>query len=903
MNPTNSSEIRQAFLDFFEEMGHQVVASSPLPLFDNPTLLFTNAGMNQFVDAFLGREKRPYVRAASSQKCMRVQGKHNDLENVGPSPRHHTFFEMLGNFSFGDYFKEDAIRYAYDFLVTVCQIPEERLWYTVHVDDDQAYDIWANDIAVDADRIVRMGDKTNFWMMGDVGPCGPTSEIHYDWGPDHCTCDEPNCSVLLDNDCGRWLEVWNLVFMQFNQSEDGSRTPLPRPGVDTGMGLERITAVVENRPINYETDLFEPAMYKVAELLGDSDVERQENETGYRVIADHGRAATFLIADGVLPGNVGRGYVLRMIIRRAARFGREIGFVEPFLAQIAREYIDLMGDFYSELHRNEDHILKTITLEEKRFAKTLDTALTHLELVLTELHHEHRFEIPGNLVFDLYATHGLPLEITRDVANERGFTIDEAGFLSARQAHIEASGAGAFGRYSTSDNVYSEFLSSQISHGNLSEGGVDYDPYSGSRMEADILGILVDNSWEQEAAEGSEIELVTTATPFYVEAGGEVSDTGRILVSETGAEIAVTKMILPVAGLIVHVGQIRKGHIAVGQLVELKVDNDRRWDIRRNHTATHILHRELRLKLGRHVTQQGSLVAPERLRFDFSHDQAVDDNELASIERSINEAILANYQVMPEYMPRKKAIGEGAVALFGEKYGDVVRTIKVGAGSTPYSFELCGGLHVSATGDIGLFQFVSEQAVGAGVRRVEAVTGFGALSLVQERANILVRLNLLLKSPMSEMEARLESILAENRTIQRELAMLRQKRTLDQFSELLSAMQSVNGHSVLAEQVEADSFDSLREMADWFRDKVPSGVAVFGAIKDDQPILVATVTDDLVDRGVSAGKLVGQLAGIVGGGGGGRPKIAQAGGKDASKLPEALRAVPGFVRDALASSK
>jgi len=433
MKPSNSSEIRQAFLDFFEEMGHQVVVSAPLPQFDNPTLLFTNAGMNQFVDVFLGKEVRSYKRAATSQKCMRVQGKHNDLENVGPSGRHHTFFEMLGNFSFGDYFKKEGIRYAYDFVTKVCQIPEDRLWYTVHVEDDQAYDIWAKEIGVQESRILRMGDETNFWMMGDVGPCGPTSEIHYDWGPEYCSCDEDNCSVSLDNDCDRWLEVWNLVFMQYDQKEDGGRVPLPKPGVDTGMGLERITAVVENQPVNYDTDLFKPAMDKIQEMLADSKSEREEHETGYRVIADHGRAATFLIADGVLPGNVGRGYVLRMIIRRAARFGSSIGFSSSFLGEISNVYIDIMGDFYPELRRHQEHILHTLTLEEKRFSKTLDAALNQLEAALSGLHHENKDEIPGTLAFDLYATHGLPLEITRDVAQEHGFKVDESGFLSARQ--------------------------------------------------------------------------------------------------------------------------------------------------------------------------------------------------------------------------------------------------------------------------------------------------------------------------------------------------------------------------------------------------------------------------------------------------------------------------------------
>ena len=901
MKPTNSAEIRQAFLDFFEEMGHQPVPSSPLPIYDNPTLLFTNAGMNQFVDTFLGKEERPYKRAASSQKCMRVQGKHNDLENVGPSPRHHTFFEMLGNFSFGDYFKGGAIRYAFDFMTRVCEIPVDKLWYTVHVDDDVAYGIWVDEIGVPAERVLRMGDKTNFWMMGDVGPCGPTSEIHYDWGPEFCSCDETNCSVLLDNDCERWLEVWNLVFMQFNQNEDGSRTPLPKPGVDTGLGLERITAIVEQQPSNYDTDLFKPALDRVQELLGDSDQERSERQTGYRVIADHGRAATFLIADGVLPGNVGKGYVLRMIIRRAARFGRDIGFAGPFMAEIANVYVDQMGDFYPELRRHLEHILQTVTMEEERFARTLDSALSQLEGVLAELRHDQQSVVPGDVVFDLYATHGLPLEITRDVAGEHGFTIDETGYLSARESHALASGAGAFGSYDTADNVYAEMLAEMIEQGNLDRNGVDYDPYTGARLESNILGLLYQGRRVKQVQEGQDIEIITSATPFYVEAGGEVSDTGHIRIKDSGAEILVEGTHMPVAGLIVHAGKVVKGEVIEGQVAWLLVDNERRWDIRRNHTATHLLHRELRSYLGNHVTQHGSLVAPDRLRFDFSYGQAVDDKVLADIEEAINEAILANQPVSPEYMAQKEAIDAGAMALFGEKYGDIVRTIKIGDDRQPYSFELCGGLHVTATGDIGLFRFTGEGAVGAGLRRVEAVTGRGALGLVSQRLSILERVAERLNSPLNEVESRLESILQDARELQKEVTQLRRSKARDEFETLLTQMQEVNGVRLMTAAVDVVTMDDLREMADWFRDKVGSGVAVLATVKDGRPIMIVAVTEDLTKRGLNAGDLVGKIARIVGGGGGGRPMLAQAGGKDATKLPEALAAVPGLLEEALNS--
>ncbi|UCG25090.1 MAG: alanine--tRNA ligase [Chloroflexota bacterium] len=902
MKPQDSAEVRQAFLDFFEEMGHRVVPSSPLPVHDNPTLLFTNAGMNQFVDTFLGHEKRGYSRAASSQKCMRVQGKHNDLENVGPSPRHHTFFEMLGNFSFGDYFKEGAIRYAYDFLTTVCEIPADRLYYTVHVDDDDAYRIWVEQVGVSADRVLRMGDKTNFWMMGDVGPCGPTSEVHYDWGPKYCTCDEEGCSVLLDNDCGRWLEIWNLVFMQFNQHEDGSRTPLPKPGVDTGLGLERITAVIEQQPVNYDTDLFLPLMDRVQELLSDDEEKRQAHQTGYRVVADHGRAAAFMIADGVLPGNVGRGYVLRMIIRRAARFGRSLGFNEPFLAEIAQVTIDQMGDVYPELVRNQDHIRHTVTLEEERFDRTLDAALAQLDTLMVELHHAGNDEIPGEAAFHLYATYGLPIEITRDLAGERDFSVDEAGYLGAKEKHAEASGSGAFRQYETAGSVYGQLLSQLIDQGQLAPSGVDYDPYTGANMESEIMALVVDGKSVDRADEGQEVEVITEATPFYVEAGGEVSDTGRIVVKSTGAEIVVKDMASPVNGLILHIGRVQRGAVVVGELAALRVDDKRRLDIRRNHTATHILHRELRAALGSHVTQQGSLVAPDRLRFDFSHGEAVGAAALAMIETAINGAILSNSAVSVDHMPQGEAIGAGAMALFGEKYADVVRTIKIGDHKKPYSFELCGGLHVQSTGDIGFFRFTAEEAVGAGLRRVEAVTGRRAQSLIQDGLDRLQRVSRKLNASPEEIESRLDTILADNKSQQKEIARLRRQQARFQFEQLLDQMEEIDGVPLMAAQVGTGDMDGLREMADWFRDRVQSGVAVLCAVTGDRVILVAVVTDDLIGRGVRAGDLVGQVARMVGGGGGGRPGLAQAGGREPEKLPEALATVPGLLQQALQAS-
>jgi alanyl-tRNA synthetase len=615
----------------------------------------------------------------------------------------------------------------------VCEIPAEKLWFTVHDSDDEAYDIWVNEIGVPPERVLRMEDKTNFWMMGEVGPCGPTSEIHYDWGPEACDCGEEQCSVALDNGCNRWLEVWNLVFMQYNQDDAGQRTPLPRPGVDTGMGLERITSVQQQEPVNYRTDLFTAAMDKVQELLGDSAAEREAHQTAYRVIADHGRAATFLIADGVLPGSEGGEYVLRMIIRRALRFGRTIGFNEPFLARIAEVYIDQMGDVYPELRARRELIQRTLTVEEGKFARTLDAALTRLERVLAELPEQDAKVVPGAVVFDLHSTYGLPMEITRDVAQEYGYTIDEAGFVGAREAHALASGSGAFKGYETGTNVYTQLLDGLVRNHQLPPEGVRHDPYSGATADSRIVALLRDGEVVERAAAGDNVEVVTAATPFYVEAGGEVSDTGEIRAEETGAWMRVDDMVKPVAGLVIHRGKVIAGELASGQVVRLFVDDDRRQAIRRHHTATHILHRELRRHLGQHVAQAGSLVAPDRLRFDFTHGDAVDHQVLASIERDINETILANHPVQIAFMGQKEAIGKGAMALFGEKYGDIVRTIKIGEDKEPYSFELCGGLHVSSTGDIGLFHFTREEAVGAGVRRVEAVAGKAAQAYVAER--------------------------------------------------------------------------------------------------------------------------------------------------------------------------
>jgi alanyl-tRNA synthetase len=896
MRPTTSNEIRQAFLDFFNEVHHEIVPSAPLPQRDNPTLLFTNAGMNQFVDVFLGKEKRPYSRATTAQKVMRVQGKHNDLENVGPSARHHTFFEMLGNFSFGDYFKREAIDYAWAFLTGVMELDPQRLYATVYLDDDEAFELWRRYLP--DERILRFGKKDNYWEMGDVGPCGPCSEIHYYSGP---PADQTAAGINND-DMPDYLEVWNLVFMQFEAQPDGSLVPLPRPSVDTGMGMERLVRIIQGVDNNYDTDLFSPALDRVQQLLGDSDEQRAEKLVGYRVIADHGRAATFLIADGVQPGNTGAGYVLRMIIRRAARFGRKIGFHDPFLGEVADVFIDQMGTAYPELGQRRDLILHTLRREEERFNRTLDNGLLHLDQILDELHSRGETVVPGDVAFNLYGTYGLPLELTRDEALEQhGMTVDEAGYAAARAEHALASGSGAFAAYETGQSVYGDLLHYLVEGGRLDASGVDYDPYSGASLESDILAVLHDGHQVLAAQAGDAVEIVTTATPFYVEAGGEVSDSGWITVPETGARVAVETTRMPVGGLIVHVGTVEAGPVRAGDLAVLEVDRARRADIRRNHTATHLLHRELRAHLGKHVAQAGSLVAPDRLRFDFTHDASIGREKLHEIETAINDAILANLPVTVTYMGQKEAIAGGAMALFGEKYGDVVRTIAVGGEPGPdvYSFELCGGLHVQETGEIGQFRFVSEEAVGAGTRRVEAVTGRGANQYVAERLELLDRLAQRLNAPLPEIETRLESLQTDAKSLSRELEQINRQRARDQFETLLAQVRQVNGINLLAAQVDVAGIDGLREMVDWFRDKVGSGAAVLGAVSNGKPVIVAAVTDDLVARGLKAGDLVREVATMVGGSGGGRPNMAQAGGRDPEKLPEALAAVEGLVAAAL----
>ncbi len=892
-----SNELRKAFLEYFNEVSHEIVASSPLPNYDNPTLLFTNAGMNQFADTFLGKEKRPYSRAVTSQKVMRVSGKHNDLENVGPSLRHHTFFEMLGNFSFGDYFKSEAIDYAWNFLTRVIGFDPERLYATVYdgtkegkpfmQKDEEAIELWKRYLP--AERIRACDYDDNYWTMGDTGPNGPCSEIHYYQG------DLGNVDIdLLNNDDDldeQFVEVWNLVFMQYETAKDGTTKPLPRPSIDTGMGLERLVRIVQGAQNNYETDLFSGALDKVQELLGDNEAQRAKNIVGYRVIADHGRASTFLIGDGLIPGNSGAPYVLRMIIRRAARFGRKIGFTQPFLAQIADTFIDQMGEAYPDIRQRASFIKKTLTQEEERFNRTLDKAEAKLADVMSDMRENETTVVDGAVAFDLLSTFGLPLEITRDIAKENGLTVDEAGYEAAKRQHAIASGKGAFGEYEAGDEMYVDAFEQLVANGTLDQEGVDYDPYSGANATSLIIGMFADGGVVETISEGGKGEILTQFTPFYVESGGEVDDTGAIMTATGSAEVVG---MVKRGGLILHEVEVTAGTLQTGQPAELQVDDRRRANIRRNHTATHLLHEVLRRNLGDHVTQQGSLVAPDRLRFDFSHGEGISDETLQKIEREINAAILDGMVVSSESMDKESAIASGAMALFGEKYGDTVRTIQIDDRGG-YSFELCGGLHVGNTADIGSFRFVSEGSAAAGVRRVEAVTGESAEAHTAQRLTTLNRVARQLNSHANDVVERIDSVLNENRQLQKELEQLRRTVARSQFESLYAAAETVGDGKLMVGKVGGVSADGLREMTDWFRDKAKSGVVVLATVNNDKPLFIAAVTKDFIKRGVKAGDLVRQMGKMTGGGGGGRPNLAQAGGRDVSKLDAALATVPQLV--------
>ena len=897
-----SAEIRQMFLDYFAERGHTIVPSASLVPQDDPTLLFTNAGMNQFKDVFLGTGSRPYSRAVDTQKCMRVSGKHNDLDDVGRDGTHHTLFEMLGNWSFGDYYKQEAIRWAWDLLTRVYGLEPKRLWSTVFKDDkgdlgrdEEAAGYWRSETGINPDQILDFGRKDNFWEMGDTGPCGPCSEIHYDRGPEACDKqDDPDHVCRVNGDCARFVEIWNLVFIQYNNHGGGNLEPLPDKHIDTGLGFERLVALLQDVDSNYRTDLFWPIIERTQALAGQTDAEREANLTAYRVIADHIRACTFLIGDGVLPANDGRGYVLRMVLRRAVRFGRRLGFDRPFMADLAELVIEMVGDVFPELPQRADFITATITNEEERFLRTLDQGLAHLDEIMARLEVEDETVIPGEDAFFLHDTLGLPLEVTKDIAGERGFIVDEIGYRAAREEQrARARAAADFGHgEDTHAQLYPELAAAVES---LRPDGVEHDPYGPLEIESQVVGLISEEHVVDRAEEGSEVEVVLDPANFYVESGGQVSDTGRIIGPDW--EIRVEEMREPIEGLVVHVGHVVKGVPEVGDEVRAQVDADRRWDIMRNHTATHLLHRALRETLGTHVAQAGSLVAPDRLRFDFNYEKPMTPEQRAKIEQIVTDAVLANYEVTPRQENYRDALDEGVIALFGEKYGETVRVLRVGAPEAPYSQELCGGTHVHRTGDIGSFMIVSENGIGAGVRRVEAVTGRGALAAMQTLRRQQEHAAALLGCPPENVPQRVEDLQAEMKGAQREIDRLNRKLARENFEALLDDVVEIDGVPLLAARVAASDMDTMREMADWFRDKMGDSIIVLGTVIENKPRLIAATTKAMTQRGVHAGKLVGNIARIVGGGGGGRPDMAQAGGRDADKLDEALAQASDLIKD------
>ncbi len=894
-----SKEIRQTFLDYFAERGHTIVPSASLVPQNDPTLLFTNAGMNQFKDVFLGTGTRPYTRAADTQRCMRVAGKHNDLEDVGRDGTHHTLFEMLGNWSFGDYYKKEAIGWAWDLLTRVYGLEKERLWVTVLEDDvgdlgrdEESATFWRTETDIAPDHILYAGRKDNFWEMGETGPCGPCSEIHYDRGPEACDKSHlPGHVCRVNGDCTRFTELWNLVFIQYDRHPDGSLDPLPARHVDTGMGLERLVAILQGKLSNYRTDLFWPIIERVQAMTGQSDAEREANIVAYRVIADHIRAVTFLIGDGVLPGNKGRGYVLRMILRRAVRFGRRLGFTTPFMASLADVVAEMMSETFPELSLRLPFIKATIEGEERRFLRTLDQGLTRLAEMMESLRERGERRIPGEHVFFLHDTLGLPPEVTRDVAEEHGFTIDMAGYRAIRAERDEGEG-GERMAMDPHDLLYPVLQDWMKSQGSFD---LEYDPYSAMRVETCLVGMLRNDGLDTQAQEGDSVELVLRRTCFYVESGGQVSDTGRI--SGPDWEVRVEDVRRPIEGLVVHIGRVVRGRPAVGDPVTAEVDAERRWDIMRNHTATHLLHRALREVLGSHVAQAGSLVAPDRLRFDYNHDAPLTAEQRAEIERIVTEAVLANYEVVPRQEKYRDALKQGVIALFGEKYGDVVRVLRIGDADHPFSQELCGGTHVRRTGDIGPFVILTESGIGAGIRRIEAATGRGALRAIQETRAHLEKAAAQLNATPPEVPERVVRLQEELRAARKEIEQLKRKLAQQDFRTLLERVQEVAGVPVLAAQVNVPDVRTLREMADWFRERM-DGVIVLGAVIDGKPTLLAATTKALVKaRGIHAGQLVRRLAQIVGGGGGGRPDMAQAGGRDPAKLSEALAQVMNLVRE------
>jgi alanyl-tRNA synthetase len=871
-----SSEIRQKFLDYFASKGHAVVASSSLVPHEDPTLLFTNAGMNQFKDVFLGFDKRPYTRAATSQKCVRAGGKHNDLENVGYTARHHTFFEMLGNFSFGDYFKRDAIKYAWELLTEVFKLPKDKLYVTVYAEDDEAYDIWTKEMGLTPDRVIRIGDNKgaryasdNFWMMGDTGPCGPCTEIFYDHGA-HIPGGLPGTP---EEDGDRYIEIWNNVFMQFNRDEAGVMHPLPKPSVDTGMGLERISAVLQHVHANYEIDLFQALIKAAARETNQSNLD----QPSLRVLADHIRACSFLIADGVIPGNEGRGYVLRRIIRRAIRHGYKLGAREAFFYKMVPDLVEQMGAAYPELVAEQARVKGILKLEEERFFATIEHGMAILEADLAEMDKAGNKVFNGETAFKLHDTYGFPLDLTADICRERGVKVDDAAFNAAMARQKEQ--ARAAGKFKMAANL------------EYSGPATTFHGYDTLEHKGNILALYKDGAEVNELNEGDLGVVVLDDTPFYAESGGQVGDSGELRSVHGIFAVEDTQKIQ--ATVFGHHGVVKTGKLSVGNGVTAKVDVAARSRTMRNHSATHLMHKALREVLGTHVQQKGSQVDADKTRFDFVHTQPMSDAEIRKVEAIVNAEILANADCRSRVMPIEEAQKTGAMMLFGEKYGDEVRVLDIGS-----SIELCGGTHVKRTGDIGLFKIVAESGVAAGVRRVEAVTGEGALALVQQQEEQLLQVADAVKSQPQEAAARIAQILDNVKALEKELAALKSRLASAQGDELVAQAQEINGVKVLASKLEGADAATLRETLDKLKDKLKSAVILLAAVSDGKVSLIAGVTADATAK-VKAGELVNFVAQQVGGKGGGRPDMAQAGGTQPEHLAKALASVPDWVKPKL----
>jgi alanyl-tRNA synthetase len=895
MRTPTAADIREAFLRFFEERGHRRVKSSSLVPQNDPTLLFTNAGMVQFKDVFTGREKRDYSRATTSQKCVRAGGKHNDLENVGFTARHHTFFEMLGNFSFGDYFKKDAVAWAWEFVTSSrwLGLDGDRCAATVFAGegtlpwDEEAFELWKGQ-GIPASRIHKLGAKDNFWAMGDTGPCGPCSEIHFFQGNDIPCAEEkagrPCLGVACD--CDRWLEIWNLVFMQFERGADGNLTPLPRPSIDTGAGLERMASVAQGKRSNYDADLFQNIIRAVEKVsrkkYGKPKAEAFDDDVSMRVIADHARATTFLVGDGVLPSNEGRGYVLRRIMRRAIRHGKRLGLEKPFLAAVCEAVIADMGAAYPETRENRAFILKVAEQEEEAFRRTLDKGLSILEEEMGRLSRSGEKVIPGRVAFQLYDTFGFPMDLTRVIAAERGVAVDEAGFdraMAEQRARSEWKGSG---------EAAAEEIHKQIAR---ELGEVKFLGYETPRARAEVKAIIVKGARAARARAGDKVEVVTAATPFYGESGGQVGDVG--VITGPGLRVEVKDARRPVPGLVAHLGVVDAGEIAVGDTVELAVDEARRDLIRANHSATHLLHHALRERLGDHVKQAGSVVAPDHLRFDFSHFQPLSEEELRAVEKRVNELVRENAATDTAVLELEAARQSGAMMIFGEKYGDRVRVVRIGP-----SKELCAGTHVRRSGDIAFFKIASEESIAAGVRRIVACTGPRAVELAQRQDQELRRAASLLKSGAFEVAHKVEQVQRRVKELEKLLEEARGQMTAARSDDLAAQAREVNGVKVLAARVEGDG-KALRDLADKLRDKLGRGVVALASEQEGKAILLVAVTKDLTAR-VKAGDIVRQAAALVGGSGGGKPDLAQAGGSNPAGLEQALEKVRQLVAAATA---